>query len=153
VSDMTINYAVAPPAPAGPLSAPSMDGVTVDPVAANGLAQLVPGAPVVYEVAPPGFAEWTARWLAAIAPTVERKALEYGSNSLARKGYRYANAQHTDVTNVQALELGTVQYLLEKSDRIEDALLRGMAPSTDTVSDSVVYGLMCLFIRDQGHWA
>lgn len=106
-----------------------------------------PGTPV-----PPGFHEWARQWVEANAPVVERKAAEYGSNSLARKGRRYAAARNSDISEAQALELGALQYVLEKMDRVEDSLLRDRVPSDDTLVDSAVYLMMILYIRANGRW-
>lgn len=132
---------------------PALDGNVTPPIP----AELIEPHTTVYGggaavATPPGFADWAAKWMAATAPAVEKKAVEYGSNSLARKGYRYASAQSRRVTEAEALELGASQYLVEKADRMEDALLRGLSPSDDTLADSIVYGLMILFIRQNGRW-
>lgn len=102
--------------------------------------------------APPGFQEWAEKWVAANAPGVERKAAEYGSNSLARKGRRYARAQGRQVGAAEALELGATQYVLEKLDRVEDSMLRQQLPSADTWLDVAVYALMVAFVRENGRW-
>lgn len=102
--------------------------------------------------ASPGFQEWAEKWLAAIVPMVEAKARQYGSNSLAQKGRRYARAQGREVTDAVALELGVMQYMAEKLDRVEDSALRQQAASDDTLIDLAVYALMGLYIRKHGHW-
>jgi len=116
-------------------------------------AELAQGEPQVFDPgAVPGFAEWLASWSDRIAPQVQRKAAEYGSNSLAKKGYRFAAAQSMAVAQPQALELGALQYVLEKLDRAEDAMLRTQLPSDDTLVDATVYLLMVLYIRANGRW-
>jgi len=124
----------------------------------------LPGDPWVAPIAPPPptaapleipadtFHDWARQWVDATAPAVERKAAEYGSNSLAKKGWRMANAQHRAVEQAEALELGALQYVLEKLDRVEDSMLRGQTPSDDTLLDATVYLLMVLFVRQNGHW-
>lgn len=102
---------------------------------------------------PPGFHEWLDKWVTEVAPTVERKALEYGSGSLARKGHRFAAAQGRAVSEPEALDLGAELYALEKADRLEDALGRQRPASADTLVDGAVYLLMALYIRDTGNWA
>lgn len=100
----------------------------------------------------PKFSDWAARWLAEHLPAVEEKAATYGSNSLAKKGYRFATAVGQGVTVGQALELGCAQYAVEKADRIEDAILRGQLPTLDTWTDLAVYALMAQYIRETGTW-
>lgn len=112
---------------------------------ASSVAPVGPGTPQ-------GFQEWAEKWVTSISPGVERKAAEYGSGSLARKGWRYAQAQGRAVGNADALELGAAQYLLEKLDRVEDSMLRQQRPSDDTWLDIAVYALMAMYVREHGHW-
>lgn len=145
-------YADAPP-----IGQPiDLGGPWVPPVSENAVGpnNVVMGQPEVFgnPVEAEGFHQWANRWMARVAPEVQRKAAEYGSNSLAKKGYRFAAAQQRDVSGSEALQLGALQYVAEKSDRIEDALLRGNAPSDDTLVDAAVYLLMVMFIRENGHW-
>lgn len=101
----------------------------------------------------PSFAEWVDKWVADHVPTAMAKAQQYGSNSLAKKGHRFAAVGSRDLTGYdQALELGTAQYIVEKADRVEDAILRGHLPSSDTYVDLAVYSLMALYIRQHGRW-
>lgn len=102
--------------------------------------------------APVAFKDWANQWFVDHIPVVEEKSYVYGSNSLAKKGHRFAKAVGQNVTFAQALELGCEQYLVEKSDRVEDAILRGQLPTEDTLVDAAVYALMALFIRQHGHW-
>lgn len=99
-----------------------------------------------------GFQEFAEKWIAAVVPMVEAKAREYGSNSLAQKGRRYARAQGRTVSDQEALLLGCFQYSAEKLDRVEDAALRGLPASQDTLTDLAVYSMMALYIRKLGHW-
>jgi len=101
---------------------------------------------------PPGFAEWADRWFARVIPETQRKAAEYGSNSLSKKGWRLAQVQGRLVDGPGALRLGVAQYAVEKADRAEDAMLRGTEASADTWSDLAVYALMHLYISDTGVW-
>lgn len=101
----------------------------------------------------PKFSDWAARWLDEHIPAIEEKAATYGSNSLAKKGSRFAAAQRIGVNTAQALELGCAQYAVEKGDRIEDAILRGQLPTLDTWTDIAVYALMAQYIRETGTWA
>lgn len=98
------------------------------------------------------FSDWAARWLDEHVPAIEEKAATYGSNSLAKKGYRFSAAVGQGVTVGQALELGCAQYAVEKGDRIEDAILRGQLPTADTWVDLAVYALMAQYIRETGTW-
>lgn len=101
----------------------------------------------------PSFAEWVDKWVADHVPTAMAKAQQYGSNSLAKKGHRFAAVGQRDLAGYeQALELGTAQYIVEKADRVEDAILRGHLPSSDTYVDLAVYALMALYIRQYGRW-
>lgn len=100
----------------------------------------------------PKFGDWVRAWLADQVPRVEEKAATYGTNSLARKGNRYASAIGQSVTVGQALELGVDQYAIEKADRIEDAISRGQLPTADTLADLAIYALMALYIRAFGTW-
>jgi hypothetical protein len=100
----------------------------------------------------PSFQEFAERFIQAVAPMAEAKAAQYGSNSLAAKGHRYARAQGRAAKDQEALELGVFQYMAEKMDRIEDAALRSEPASQDTLIDVTVYGLMLLYIRKHGSW-
>ena len=101
----------------------------------------------------PKFDEWVTRWVADHIPTAMEKAQTYGSNSLARKGHRFAAARGDGgVSDKTALELGVAQYAVEKADRIEDAILRGQLPGRDSWVDLAVYALMAQYIRDHGIW-
>lgn len=102
--------------------------------------------------AAPKFDEWVSAWVAEHVPTAMAKAQQYGSNSLAKKGYRFAAAGGRDVEAGQALELGIAQYVAEKSDRVEDAILRGHLPSADTWLDIAIYALMAQYVRQHGVW-
>lgn len=101
---------------------------------------------------PPKFDEWVAQWVADHIPVAMEKAQTYGSNSLAKKGQRFAAALGRQVTSQTALELGVAQYVAEKSDRVEDAILRGHLPGTDTWIDIAIYALMAQYIRQTGQW-
>lgn len=129
-----------------------------DAIAAEAARQLGPrttthatdGAGGVTPTGP--FYDWVAKWVADHVPEAEQKARQYGSNSLAKKGYRFAAAQRQDVSTPQALELGAAQYVMEKLDRVEDAVMRGQLPSDDTWVDVAVYALMIGYIRQNGCW-
>jgi len=102
--------------------------------------------------AAPKFDEWVSRWMADHIPAAMEKAQVYGSNSLAKKGHRFAAAGGRQVEHGQALELGVAQYITEKADRVEDAILCGRLPSNDTWVDLAVYALMAQYIRQHGSW-
>lgn len=101
---------------------------------------------------PPGFQEFCEKWLAEHIPMIEAKAREYGSNSLQRKGERYARAQGRTVGQAEALQLALMQYCAEKVDRLEDASIRGLPASDDTAVDLAVYSLMLVYTRKYGRW-
>jgi len=125
------------------------------PNLAHSLAQLGPRTTThgTGNVAPPSFGEWVGKWAAEHIPQAEAKAVQYGSNSLAKKGHRFAAAVGQRVNQGQALELGVAQYTAEKADRIEDAILRGQLPTEDTWVDVAIYALMAQYIRQYGRWA
>ena len=103
--------------------------------------------------AAPKFDEWVAKWVADHIPTAMEKATTYGSNSLAKKGARFAAAGgRSPVPQSTALELGVAQYVAEKADRVEDAILRGQLPGNDTWVDIAIYALMAQYIRETGSW-
>lgn len=128
---------------------------------AESMAQLGPKATVygavrtpegIETVATGPFAEFVAKWFAEHVPVAQAKAQQYGSNSLAKKGYRFGAAQGRVPSDSEALELGATQYALEKLDRVEDAMLRREYASNDTWTDVVIYALMILYVRQNGHW-
>ena len=98
------------------------------------------------------FVSWVEKWASEQIPMAEAKAVQYGSNSLAKKGWRFAQAQGRGVSQAEALELGATQYVLEKMDRVEDAILRRQLPGDDTWIDIAVYALMIGYIRSNGQW-
>lgn len=131
-------------------------GLETDPDVMTGHAvgpdNLVMGEPTVIGQMPPNFAEWVWKWVQANVPEVQRKAAEYGSNSLSKKGWRAAQMQGRLVDAPGALRLGISQYAVEKCDRVEDAMLRGAEASSDTWKDLAVYALMHLYVADTGVW-
>jgi hypothetical protein len=132
-------------------------GEVVETSLQESLAKLGPRT-TTHSVAPPepdetpSFDVWVDRWIADHVPVAMDKARQYGSNSLAKKGYRFATAGGRGVTVAHALELGVAQYIAEKADRIEDSILRGMLPSEDTWVDVAIYALMAQYIRQHGRW-
>lgn len=119
-----------------------------------------PGGPAIPQPGPeflggsgaPSFQEFAEKFIQAVAPMVEAKAAQYGSNSLAAKGRRYARAQGRTAKDQEALELACMQYCAEKIDRMEDAALHEVPASQDTLVDLTVYGLMFLYVRKYGRW-
>lgn len=100
-----------------------------------------------------GFHAWWRRQVDNAAPTIERKAAEYGSNSLAEMGRMFARAQGRDrIDDAEALEIGCAVYAKGKLERVLDAMLKGKLPSTDTWMDTMVYSAMSLYIREHGRW-
>lgn len=100
----------------------------------------------------PNFHRWWAAMVDKEAPTIQAKAEEYGSNSLAQMGHMFARAQGRGVTEAEALEIGSFIYAYGKLQRVGDALLHGKLPSTDTWKDLSIYASMSLYIRENGQW-
>lgn len=103
-------------------------------------------------VEPSGFTRWWLKTVEELSPTVQRKAEEYGSNSLAQMGYFFARAQGRDLTEAEALEIGCFLYAYGKLQRVGDALLTGNLPSVDTWMDAAVYASMAAYVREHGRW-
>lgn len=102
-------------------------------------------SPLTYE-------EWWLSKISATAPEIQRKAEEYGTNSLVEVGRLFARAQGREVTEVEAIELGCFFYAYGKMQRIADAALKGMQPSMDTWHDLGVYASMAMYAREYGRW-
>jgi hypothetical protein len=103
-------------------------------------------------ISPVEFDEWWTKLVATEAPTIAAKAREYGSNSLAAMGRLYARGQGREVEPAEALELGCFVYAYGKMQRVADAMIRGVAPSVDTLRDLMIYAAMAQFIRQYGQW-
>ena len=101
---------------------------------------------------PVTFSGHMRQWLADRTPTIQAKAAEYGSNSLAEMGRTFARAQGRTVEDAEAMEIGCMLYAKGKLERCLDAMLNGKLPSEDTWDDLVVYGMMAVFIRATGRW-
>ncbi len=101
---------------------------------------------------PVPFRTWWASFVVATAPTIQAKAEEYGSNSLASMGRLWARAQGRSVTDAEALEIGCALYAYGKMQRVMDAMLVGKLPSEDTWHDLGVYATMAQFIKQEGRW-
>lgn len=100
----------------------------------------------------PTFHRWWMDLVDKEAPTIQAKANEYGSNSLAQMGHLFARAQGRGVTEAEALEIGSFIYAYGKLQRVGDAILQGKLPSTDTWKDLAIYSSMSLYIRETGQW-
>lgn len=101
----------------------------------------------------PGFHLWWRALVDEAAPTIQRKAGEYGSNSLAEMGRMFARAQGRDrIEDHEALEIGCMIYAKGKLERVLDAMLKGRLPSTDTWHDLGVYASMAQYIRENKRW-
>ena len=98
------------------------------------------------------FKEWWTQEVENTAPTIQNKAEEYGSNSLAQVGHLFGRAQGRTLTETQALEAGCAVYAYGKLERVLDSLLAGKQPSTDTWHDLQVYAAMANYIRQNGDW-
>lgn len=100
-----------------------------------------------------GFHAWWVAQVDDAAPTIQRKAAEYGSNSLAEMGRMFARAQGRDrIEDAEALEIGCMIYAKGKLERVLDAMLKGRLPSTDTWHDLGVYATMAQYIRQHNRW-
>lgn len=101
----------------------------------------------------PGFHLWWRSLVDEAAPTIQRKAGEYGSNSLAEMGRMFARAQGRDrIEDHEALEIGCMVYAKGKLERVLDAMLQGRLPSIDTWHDLGVYASMAQYIRENKRW-
>lgn len=99
-----------------------------------------------------GFHAWWVAMADNAAPTIQRKAREYGSNSLAEMGRTVARFQGREVNDAEALEIGCAMYAKGKMERVIDAVIQRTLPSTDTWHDLGVYSAMAQFIRAHGRW-
>lgn len=108
---------------------------------------------VINKIEPLGFHAWWSKLVDEAAPTIQRKAGEYGSNSLAEMGRMFARAQGRDrIEDHEALEIGCMIYAKGKLERVLDAMLKGRLPSTDTWHDLGVYSSMAQYIRENKRW-
>lgn len=98
------------------------------------------------------FHTWWVAMADREAPTVQRKAEEYGTNSLVEMGRIWARAQDRDVTDLEAVEIGCFLYAYGKIQRVADALLKGKSPNVDSWHDLTIYSLMVQFSREKGTW-
>lgn len=102
---------------------------------------------------PLDFHGWWSALVDESAPTIQRKAAEYGSNSLAEMGRMFARAQgRAPIDDHEALEIGCMVYAKGKIERVLDAMLKGSLPSTDTWLDTMIYAAMAQFIRQHKRW-
>lgn len=100
-----------------------------------------------------GFHAWWVAQVDEAAPTIERKAAEYGSNSLAEMGRMFARARGVgQISDAEALEIGCMIYAKGKLERVLDAMLKGKLPSVDTWHDLGVYSAMAQYIRENKRW-
>ena len=83
---------------------------------------------------------------------IAAKAAAYGSNSLAELGAHIARLQERTVTKPEALILGCWINVVQKIERMTDAILRGDTPDDDSIHDARVYLGMIQRIRDTGNW-
>lgn len=100
----------------------------------------------------PSFHAWWVAMADREAPTVQRKAEEYGTNSLVEMGRVFARAQGRDVSELEAIEIGCFLYAYGKIQRVSDALLKGKLPNIDSWHDVTIYSLMVQFSREVGGW-
>jgi len=107
------------------------------------------GEPVSVE-----FAAWWRQHISEHAETIQDKAEEYGSNSLAAMGrvFMRARGDQAPYDDAEALEIGCALYAYGKMQRVMDALFKGHRPSVDTWHDLEVYSVMAQFIRQKGRW-
>jgi hypothetical protein len=101
-----------------------------------------------------GFTAWWHALVDSTAPTIQAKAEEYGSNSLAAMGRVFMRARG-DVgpyNDAEALEIGCALYAYGKMQRVMDSLYKGHQPSEDTWHDLGVYSTMAQYIKQEGRW-
>lgn len=101
---------------------------------------------------PEDFHSWWVAMADREAPTVQRKAEEYGTNSLVEMGRIWARAQGRDVTDLEAVEIGCFLYAYGKIQRVADALLKGKSPNVDSWKDAAIYSMMVMYSREKGTW-
>lgn len=99
-----------------------------------------------------GITEWWLARAAEEARAVVPKAVSYGSNSLMQLGRKMAQLQGREVSDDEALELGCWANLVQKVERMTDAVMRGERCSDDTIYDVGIYIKMVQRIRDAGSW-
>lgn len=95
---------------------------------------------------------WIAQAMKEADATVA-KMEEYGSRDLVEIGRKMCELQHRvePVTDVEAMEIGCMFYLLGKVARVTSAIERGEVASDDTWFDISVYSKMVLSARE-GAW-
>lgn len=98
------------------------------------------------------FEQWWVQLASTLAPDIQRKAEEYGTNSLVEMGRVFARGQGREIDEPEAIELGCFLYTYGKVQRVADAALKGTLPSIDTWRDIMVYATMCLYAREHGRW-
>lgn len=96
--------------------------------------------------------DWWLKRAEEEARSVVPKAVEYGSNSLMQLGRKMAQLQGREVSDDEALELGCWANLVQKVERMTDAVMRGERCSDDTIYDVGIYIKMVQRIRDAGSW-
>lgn len=100
-------------------------------------------------------AELSRWWIAQAQGDVDMvasKAVAYGSNSLTQLGNKLAQLQGRDVSVEEAQELGCWINLVQKIERLTDAVLRGERGSDDSITDAIAYLVMMRRIRVKGSW-
>jgi hypothetical protein len=98
---------------------------------------------------------WAAWWRMQAEDEIEMmrpKVTDYGAVDLAWIGHQMAQNQGRQVDDEEAAELGIYWYSLGKLGRWTAAVREGRRPSDDTIQDLVVYGRMCLYVREHGRW-
>lgn len=101
----------------------------------------------------PSFEEWWTQLVKAEAPTIQRKAEEYGTNSLVEMGRLFAKAQGwQDITEPEAIEVGCFLYAFGKMQRVADAMLKGRLPNLDSWHDLMIYSAMSNYTRTYRAW-
>ena len=103
---------------------------------------------------PTEFATWWHQQVDQHGPTIQAKAEDYGSHSLASMGRVFMRARGDQPTydEAEALEIGCALYAYGKMQRVMDALFKGHRPSDDTWHDLAVYATMARYIKQQERW-
>lgn len=96
--------------------------------------------------------QWWADQSAGDVNMIAEKAVAYGSNSLTQLGRKLAQLQGREVSEEEAQELGCWVNLIQKVERLTDAVMRGERGSDDTVTDGIAYLTMIRRIRAKGSW-
>lgn len=134
---------------AGPELAKAVDSFLDPSVTVEDLTHMADNNP---SQSPQDFHTWWVAMADREAPTIQRKAEEYGTNSLIEMGRIWARAQGRSVEDLDAVEIGCFLYAYGKIQRVADALLKGKVPNVDSWRDLAIYSMMVQYSREKGNW-